>query len=322
MINRDKYAEYLDSAVIHKFINELDPRLSRKIFSLKFHPPFVGINQRFFDTSYQKQGVFIVRNKETNEIVRFGFSEKEVRNSMYRYLMRLGDYLSKYDCAILVTHNGEQKQVAHLFKRVINFELEYHNYFILKHEIECPEDTKISIDKLERVFPYTGRRVTKKNDKEWTISSQRWISGVYLIWKDEKLDYIGKGKQLVIRLYDHFVDRSKYIDNHPNGNQYTHRHVYYPPEDIKQGRIKISAIPVYRKMVEVDPLWGEGLLEETDTAFSERISNLERRLIRYYKPTMNIEHVEDDKEDCFDKETFVKKEDESFLSEDLEDPPF
>lgn len=324
MINRDKYAEYLDSALIHKLINGLDPKLSKKIFSLKFRPPFLASGQRYFDVKYQKQGMFLVRNKKSKEIIRIGFSDQEVRNSMYRYLGRLPSKEDS-DCAILLTHNGEQKEISLLMKRVMNFEIEYHNYFLLKEEIEGTSSGKIEVEKLEKLFPYTGRCSSKnKEGKEWSISQKKWKSGIYLIWKDGEIDYIGKGKLLTARLYSHFHDKSQYIENHPNGRQYTHRHVYYPPEEIEQGRIMVSTIPIYRKVVPDIVPWNSSdkgeMREEKDEEFFGRISGLEKRLISFYKPPMNTEGVQDDyigEDNSRDMEkVHVVNPDE------LEDPPF
>lgn len=324
MINRDKYAEYLDSALIHRFINDLDPKLSNKVFSLKFYNPFLASGKRFFDSSYEKQGMFIVRNRETNEIIRFGFSHNKVRDIMYRYLWRLPKNISSLcDCAILSTYNGEHKELAVLLEKVVNFEIEYHNYFFLKNDIENP-DSHVDIEKLERVFPYTGRISKKgKGRKEWTIPAQSWKSGVYIIWKDDIVDYIGKGKKLAVRLYDHFLDRSKYLEKYKNGCEYSHRHVYYPLEEIEQGRIKIATIPVYRKVVKSDLPWGEKDIEpETDISFSKRISDLEARLLRFYKPVMNMKGIEDDKEE-FENDFFEEKENPTSISDIFdEDPPF
>lgn len=320
MFNRDKYAEYLDSATIYKFVKGLDPKLSKKLFSLRFHPPTIGLNHRFFDMAYDKPGMFIVRNRNTSEIIRFGFSNTKVRDVMYRYLWRLPKSLSiNCDCAILLTHNGEQKDLARLLEKVINFEVEYHNYFLLKEEIENSTDGKINIQKLQKVFPYTGRTSLKGMDrKEWSIPAQSWKSGVYVVWKDDKIDYIGKGKKLAIRLYSHFLDMSKYKERGRNGAEYSHRHVYYPPEEIEQGRIKIAIIPVYRKMTNDSMPWQEknecNLVEENDLLFQERICNLEMRLIKCYMPPNNINMVSDD--------NFEEDSQERISIENEEDPPF
>ena len=87
MLDRTKYAEYLDSATIYNFINGLEERLSRKIFLAKFRKPFLASGERFFDSVYSKEGVFILRNEE-GEIIRSGFSCKDARSQMYHYLSR------------------------------------------------------------------------------------------------------------------------------------------------------------------------------------------------------------------------------------------
>lgn len=332
MINRDKYTEYLDSALIHKLINGLDPKLSKKIFSIRFHPPFLASGQRFFDCSYKKQGLFIVRDKITGEFIRAGHSFSGVRKAMYNYICRLpASVKQNCDCAILPTHNGEQKEVSVLLEEVIKFELEYHNYFLLRDQIE-DESMIVDINKLERVFPYTGRKhkILDGERKEHTISSQRWLGGVYFIWKDDKIDYIGMGQPLVPRLYYHFIANPK-LESGRNA----HHCVFYSQEDIEQGRIKIAIIPVYRKVVngKIFPWEDDMLRAENNFKFRERILKLESRLIWDHDPKENgptargIKKDDDKGSEKLEnelrnenKETMEEYPIENF--EDIEDPPF
>ncbi len=317
MINRDKYAEYLDSALIHKFLNGLDPKLNKKLLSIRFHSPFIGLGQRFFDQTYKKEGIFIVRNKVTGEFVRFGHAVSDVKTTMYNYLRKLPEQTRKNcDCSIITTHNGEQKEISLLLKKVIKFELEYHNYFLLRDQIE--DNTKVvEVNSLERVFPYTGRESTVfKGGKEWTIPFRKFVRGVYIVWKDGKLDYVGKGNPLAKRLYAHLIDMGKYKE-YIDGKEYSLRHVYYPPEEVKAGRIKFSIIPMYRKMVSNAMPWQDddgGLREENDLEFDQRILDLESRIMSEQKSPQgklnsNFEQIDPSREK-------IDKEDNS------EDPPF
>ena len=316
MLDRTKYAEYLDSATIYNFINGLEERLSRKIFLAKFRKPFLASGERFFDSVYSKEGVFILRNEE-GEIIRSGFSCKDARSQMYHYLSRTPkEITNNCDCAIINTSNGEHKKLALLFERVVRFEADYHNYLLLKDYIE-KEEGKVPILFLEKLPPYTG--VKNKYGREWTIPKQDWKSGVYIIFKDGVVDYVGKGKRLAKRLYSHFEDRSHHKRYTANGEEYGYQHAYYSKEE--EVNVLISTIPFYRKVIQKKALFSEEIIleEESDFEFDYRMLELESRLIQQYSPRRNrsgkIEEPEETKTEAIENASVIVEE----LSED---PPF
>lgn len=312
MLDRTKYAEYLDSATIYKFINGLEEKLSNKIFSAKFRKPFLASGERFFDNVYSKEGVFIVRN-EKGEIVRCGFSCKDARFQMYHYLLRTPkEIINNCDCAIINTPKGEHKKLALLFERVIRFENDYHNYLLLRDYIE-KEEGQVPISILGKIRPYTGR--VNKYGREWSIPKQDWKSGVYIIFKNGVVDYVGKGKRLAKRLYSHFEDRSHHKRYTSNGEEYGYPHVYYSKDE--ESEILVSLIPFYRKIVNKSALFSEEVIfeEESDFEFDSRLMALENRLIKQFNPTRNKRGKEKEEEIV---KVVTKEEKEIFT----EDPPF
>ncbi len=318
MFNRDKYAEYLDSATIYNFLHGMDPKVSKKVKSLKLRSPWYGLGTRSFDHSYASPGTYIIRNTEENSIIRIGHSQVNVRESLYLYLNRLPKSISQnLTCGIINTQNGEHKELSKLFSEVIEFESLYHDYFMLKSEIENPPSI-VDISKLKRVYPYTGG--TYRGNKEWALRYPHRISGVYFIWKDEVLDYVGMGTQGIKRLYHHFFELKK-----PDRER-AHC-LFYPKEDVQTGRIKIAFIPVYRKMVNAKVFdWDEdNLRPENRSEYTDRILDLEKRLIWDHDPKVNGPTARGySKSELSDFEKLSNEENKSQINDVVldDDPPF
>lgn len=308
MFDYEKNKLHLDSAVIHSFLTELDPKLQEKIKKVRFNSPWYGLNNRFYDSKYCVPGVYIVRSKIDQSIIRIGYSDDKVATAMYWYLCRLPGREVNFECSIIKTLNGDSKKISGLLNRVHRFEETYGEYLKRQKEIE-DNVSLIQINNLDRVFPFTGN--LRNKGREYTLKVER-VAGVYFIWKKDKLDYIGMGFPLIKRLYHHFIEIKKPDREKPHC-------VFYSREEVERGDIKVAIISIYRKMINAKQFfWEEDVFRaESDTEFRDRILDIETRLINDHNPEQNSLGVVDPFEEVVESENAIVSNQDSIDEEDI-----
>ncbi|MCA9353392.1 hypothetical protein KC842_00780 [Candidatus Nomurabacteria bacterium] len=229
-------------------------------------------------------GIYIIKFRFSKRIYSVGESQTNLYSSISRVRNRLKKDVGDYHYAVVPAEVGHFKGIKRQIKReYLDTPIDTH-YNKVKRMLD--NGRKKNIIKYIRSHTVAPFYKNKKGEDRFSLKYYKWRFGIYFIFEEEELVYIGMsgGGFNEKKNFKHsWVDVTSYahFTKYPKDRETSHRRVYFDRNE-KDYRICIMEIPFL-----VD-----GTIRTLEEV-REDVNQIEKGLIRLIEPRDNLKGLED-----------------------------